>query len=178
MQEKFKNLKITSDLFPFLWTREEKTRSVFLIAFGLIFISIALNLSIPLVLKEVVSCLSIPDKSMTYQLSLLLVGYGIIWALSQTMQQVRQIIMIRPLERGVRLFCSKLFDHLHSLPMKFHLDRKTGAITNALKGAQSEFPDVFWELFLFIIPTIIELFLAATILCYYCGPIYGFILQS
>ena len=176
MQERFKNLRIIKEIFPFLWSREEKIRSLFLFAFGLIFISIILDLSIPLVLKEVISKLSAHDKSMTYQLSLLLIAYGIIWALSQTIQQVRQIIMVRPLERGVRLFCSKLFDHLHSLPMKFHLDRKTGALTNALERAQNGFPDVFWGLFLFIIPTIIELFLAAAVLCYFYGPIYGFIL--
>ena len=84
--------------------------------------------------------------------------------------------MVKPLERCIRLFCAKLFDHLHSLPMKFHLDRKTGAITNALERAQNGFPEVFWGLFFFIIPTIIELFLAATVLCYYYGAIYGFIL--
>lgn len=167
---------IIKDMLPFLWTKQEGIRSLFLISFGLIFISIALDLSIPIILKEVVSKLSAPDKSMTYQLSLLLVAYGIIWTSSQIIQQVRQIIMVRPLEKCIRLFCSKLFDHLHSLPMKFHLDRKTGAITNALERAQHGFPDVFWGLFLFIIPTIIELFLAATILCYYYGATYGLIL--
>jgi ABC-type transport system involved in Fe-S cluster assembly fused permease/ATPase subunit len=176
MQQRFKNLRIIKDLLPFLWTKEEKIRSLFLFAFGLIFISIGLDLSIPLVLKEVVSCLALPDKSMTYQLSLLLVAYGIIWALSQVIQNVRQIIMVRPLESCIRLFCSKFFDHLHSLPMTFHMDRKTGSLTNALERAQHGFPDVFWGMFLFIIPTIIELFLAATILCYFYGAIYGFLL--
>ncbi len=176
MKKTFKTLMIIKDLFPFLCTQEEKIRSLFLIAFGLIFISIALDLSIPLVLKEVVSQLSYPDKSMTYQLTVLLVAYGIIWTLSQIIQQLRHIIMVKPLERCIRLFCSKLFDHLHSLPMKFHLDRKTGAITNALERAQHGFPDVFWGLFLFVIPTLIELFLAAIILCYYYGASYGFIL--
>lgn len=176
MQERFKNFRIIKDIFPFLWAKEEKVRSLFLISFGLILVSIFLNLSIPLILKEVVSTLSAPDKSMTYQLSLLLVAYGIIWTVSQTIQQVRQIIMVTPLEKSVRLFCSKLFDHLHSLPMKFHLDRKTGAITNALERAQNGFPNIFWGLFLFVIPTIIEITLASIILCYYYGLIYGFIL--
>ena len=176
MQKKIKTLRIIKDIFPFLWTRQEKIRSLFLISFGLVFIVIILDLSIPLILKEVVSKLSASDKGMTYQLSLLLVSYGIIWTLSQTIQQIRHIIMVRPLERCIRLFCSKLFDHLHSLPMKFHMDRKTGAITNALERAQRGFPDVFWGLFLFVIPTIIELFLAVTILCYFYGVIYGFIL--
>ncbi|MBX9621536.1 MAG: ATP-binding cassette domain-containing protein [Alphaproteobacteria bacterium] len=139
----------------------------------MIFISIGLDLSIPLVLKEVVSCLAIPNKSMTYQLSLLLVAYGVIWTLSQVIQNVRQVIMVRPLEGCIRLFCSKFFDHLHSLPMTFHMDRKTGSLTNALERAQHGFPDVFWGLFLFIIPIMIELFLAATILCYFYGAIYG-----
>ena len=79
MQKTFKTLEIIKDIFPFLWTKQEKIRSLFLISFGLIFISIALDLGIPMVLKGVVSNLSSPDKSMTYQLSLLLVAYGIIW---------------------------------------------------------------------------------------------------
>lgn len=176
MKDKFNNYRVIKDVFPFLWTKQEKIRRLFLIAFGLIFISIGLDLAAPIVLKEIVSKLSSPHKSMTYQLSLLLVAYGTIWMLSQTIQQTRQIIMVRPLEKSIRFFCFKLFDHLHSLPMKFHLDRKTGAITNALERAQQGFIDVFWGLFLFIVPTLIELFLAATILCYYYGATYGSIL--
>lgn len=178
MQERFKNLRFLREIFPLLWAKEEKIRNLFLLSFGLIFIAICLDLSIPIVLKELVSRLSMPKKSMTYQLSLLLVAYGVIWMLSQTIQNVRQIIMARPLERCIRLFCSQLFNHLLSLPMKFHLDRKTGAITNALERAQYGFPDVFWGLFLFVIPTLIELCLASTILCYYYGAIYGVILLS
>lgn len=176
MQDRFKSLKTIKSILPFLWIKEEKIRSLFLISFGLVLVSIGLNLSIPLVLKKIVFWLSTPNKDMTYQLSILLIAYGVIWTLSQTIQQIRHIIMVKPLERCIRLFCAKLFDHLHSLPMKFHLDRKTGAITNALERAQNGFPEVFWGLFFFIIPTIIELFLAATVLCYYYGAIYGFIL--
>lgn len=176
MQGKFKNIALLKDLFPFLWIKDEKVRSLFLISFGLVFISIGLDLSIPLILKAIVALLSACDKSMTYQLSLLLVAYGVIWTASQIILQARQILMIKPLEKCIRLFCSKLFDHLHSLPLKFHLDRKTGAITNALERAQHGFPDVFWGLFLFAIPTVIELFLAAMILYYYYGIIYAFIL--
>lgn len=176
MQEKNKKLSLLKEIFPSLWEKEEKIRSLFLLSLGLIIASISFDLSIPIVLKEVVSSLSIPEKSMTFQLSLLLVAYGVIWMLSQIVQNLRQIIMVRPLERCIRLFCSQLFNHLHSLPMQFHLDRKTGSVTNALERAQRGFPDIFWGLFLFVIPTLIELCLAATILCYYYGIIYSFIL--
>ena len=93
MQKTFKTLRIIKDIFPFLWTKQEKIRRLFLTSFCLIFISIALDLSIPLVLKEVVSTLSSPDKSMTYQLSLLLVAYGVIWALSQTIDVYSRYIV-------------------------------------------------------------------------------------
>lgn len=176
MKKKNKTIEIMKDIFPFLWTDQEKIRTLFLISFGLVFIVIGLNLSIPLVLKKVVLKLSVPDKSMTYQLSLLLISSGIIWILSQIIQQIRQIIMVKPLERCIRLFCSKLFDHLHSLPMDFHLNRKTGAITNALERAQNGFPNIFWGLFLIVIPTVIELFLASSILCYFYGMTYGLII--
>lgn len=176
MQKLFKTLRILKDILPFLWTKQEKIRNLFLVSFSLILISIALDLNIPFVLKKVVSKLSSPEKNMSYQLTLLLVAYGIIWTLSQTIQQLRHIIIVKPLERSIRLFCSKLFDHLHSLPMSFHLDRKTGAITNALERAQNGISNVFWGLFLFIVPTIIELILASSILCYFYGAIYGVIL--
>jgi ABC-type transport system involved in Fe-S cluster assembly fused permease/ATPase subunit len=178
MEEKFKNLKLIKNILPFLRTDEKKIHKFFLVSFGLILISICLNLSIPVVLKETVFRLSSSGRSMTYDLMLLLISYGIIWTLSQTIQQLRQIIMVRPLESSIQIFCSKLFDHLHSLPMKFHLERKTGAITNALDRAQNALPNIFLGLFLFIIPTIIELFLAAMILYYYYGYVYIFILFS
>lgn len=176
MQKMFKNLRLIKDIFPFLWTKQEKIRSLFLISSGMILISIALDLSIPILLKELVSRISYPDTGLAYQLTLLLVAYGIIWMLSQAIQQVRQIILVRPLARCVRLFCSKLFDHLHSLPMKFHLDRKTGAITNSLERAQQGIPDIFWGLFLFVIPAVVEIFLAGIILWYFYGAIYGLII--
>lgn len=178
MQNTFKNLMIIREILPFLWTKKEKVRRLFLISFGLIFVSIVLGLCIPLILKEIVSKLSLSDKDMTYQLTVLLVTYGVIWTLSQAIQQVRHIILVRPLERCIRLFCSKLFDHLHSLPVKFHLDRETGALTNALDRAQQGFSDVFWGVFLFVIPATIELFLAAGILFYFYGTSYAFILIS
>jgi hypothetical protein len=86
MKEKLKSLRLIKDILPFLWIKEEKVRGLFLISFGLIIVSIALNLSLPFILKEVVFKLSAANKDLTYQLSLLLVAYGLIWTLSQTIQ--------------------------------------------------------------------------------------------
>jgi ABC-type transport system involved in Fe-S cluster assembly fused permease/ATPase subunit len=178
MKNKFNKLRVIIDIFPFLWTKQEKIRSLLILSLCLVAVSICFNISIPLILKKIVSELSlIKNNNMGYNLILLISSYGIIWTLSQMIEHIRQIIMIRPLERSIRLFCSSLFEHIHSLPMKFHLDRKTGAITSALDYARQGFPDVFWSLFLLIIPTIIELLLATLIITHYYGIQYGFVLM-
>lgn len=176
MRQKFEAVKLIKSLLPFLWEKQGNVRTLFLLTICLVFVSIGLNLSIPIMLKMIVSRLSLTDRNMSYQLCLLLFASGAIWTLSQVIQQARVIIMVHPLERCIRLFCSKLFDHLHCLPMHFHLNKKIGAITNALERAQNGFPSVFWGLFLIIVPTILELFMSAAILCYFYGLIYGIII--
>lgn len=176
MKHKFKTIKLLKDLLPFLWINQEKIRGLFLLSSFLIFLTIGLNLSIPIILKMIVLELSLADGSMSHQLFLLLVASGLVWTLSHCIQQIRQIIMVRPLERSLRLFSSNFFNHLHSLPISFHVSKKIGSITNAIERAQNGFPDVFWGLFLIVIPTIIELLLSSGILCYLYGPDYGLIL--
>ena len=177
MKKKFRDINIILYVFQFLWTKQEKNRSLFFISFCLILLTICFNISVPLVLKEAVYELSsLDDSGISYKLALLLAAYVIIWTLSQVSEHVKQIVMIRPLAKGIRFFSHDLFEHLHSLPMQFHLDRKTGAITSALECARQGIPDVFWSLFLLFIPTIMELFLATLILTYYYGLKYGLVL--
>lgn len=144
----------------------------------LVVISIGLNLSIPIILKHIVESFSLVNKHVNFQVTLLLLAYGIIWTLTQAILQLRQILMFKPLESSIRILSLKLFDHLHSLSVKFHLDKRTGAIIGALEKAQHGMPDVFWGLYFFIIPTVIEIILAISILWYFYGIIYGLILMS
>lgn len=163
-------------MFPFLYTKQDNIRGLFLYSFFLIFVTIIMNLCTPLLLKEIVSRLSVPAISMTYSLIVLLISYGLIWTISQTIQQFRQIILVRPMSRCIRIFCSKLLEHLHSLPFDFHLNSKTGHVSGSLERAQQGIPDIFWGLFLFVIPTLIEVFCAGFILSFLYGVKYIIVL--
>jgi ABC-type transport system involved in Fe-S cluster assembly fused permease/ATPase subunit len=163
-------------LLPLLLLKQKKIQYFFIITFFLVFMLIGLDIAIPLFLKNIVFLLTPKNKSLTYALILLLVAYGTIWMLSQIIQQLRQITMIRPLEECINQFCDKLFEHLHSLPLQYHLERNLGGITNALERAEYGLRDVFCGLFLFIIPLILELIIAAFILSFFYGIVYGFIL--
>jgi ATP-binding cassette, subfamily B, heavy metal transporter len=109
-------------------------------------------------------------------IQLLFVSYGVAWILNQVVQQLGFICIIGALERGMRMLNLHIFEHIQSLSMRFHLDKKTGSITNAIDRTQSGFDAIFWALFLFIIPTIIEMTVISIIFVRLYGIDYSFIL--
>lgn len=171
-----KNLLPLKAIIPYLWTSHENVKR--LVIFSLVFFlfTFMIDLSVPIVLKTLVSKLSSFETKGSIQVTWLLLAYGLIWTISQVIQQIRFMTIIRPLERSCRKFCSNLFYHIHSLPLKFHIENETGATTHAIERAQQGFPEVFLGFFLFVIPIVIEVILASCILCYFYGFSYGFVL--
>lgn len=139
----------------------------------LIVATISLNISIPLVLKKIVSSISDNNAVIQEQVFLLLLAYGFLWTFSRITSSLREIITFRTAELSVRLLCLRVFDHLHSLSLNFHLGRQAGAITTAIDRAQRAFPIVFWGFIFFIIPTTIEILIAISILWHLYDASYG-----
>ena len=98
------------------------------------------------------------------------------WTISQIISQLRSIMMFRALERGTRVLSLRIFDQLHALSLRFHLQRRTGAVTSAIERAQFGFDTIFWGLLLFIFPTLIEMLLVISLLTYFYGIFYSGVL--
>lgn len=175
--QRFKSLKLIMSILPFLWVKDWKMR--IRVIFSLIFtaIMIALHVSLPLFFRKIVNALSacIP-KDPIYFISMLLIGYGILWTLSQIITQLRAIVLYRSLEQSMRLLAMRVFNHLLSLSLRFHLDRKTGAIATAIERAEDGLDHIFWGIFLYIINTIIEIIIVISLLTYLFGWVYSTIL--
>ena len=103
----------------------------------------------------------------------ILIGYGLLWTMSQIILQVRAIVLYRSLERSMRLLAMHIFDHLLKLSLRFHLDRKTGAITTAIERAEDGLDHIFWGIFLFMINTLIEMVIVIILLAYLYGIVYS-----
>lgn len=159
-------------LLPYFWPKDNKIRLQVTAAFIFSLFIIALYTFTPFVFRKIITELEIKPINQISFIYILLLGYGFLWTFSQISSILRATAIIRPLENGARLFSLKLFDHLQSLSMRFHSERKTGAIANSISRAQYGFDSFFWNLFLFLAPTIIELFLAIAILGYYYGRLY------
>lgn len=165
-------LYLISRLFPFLWPTDWRIRLRFILGIVLLFVIIALNIGVPLVFRSVINVISNQSSTLLLVESVL-IFYGVLWLLSKTTEQLRLILMARVIERGICKLCLNVFDHLVSLSLRFHSSRKIGSIVNAIERAQSAFPNLIWGLFFVIVPTLIEIIIAACILTYLYGIIFG-----
>ncbi len=122
-----KRFNILFKLTPYLWPKDWKIRLRLVTAIFLLLATIALNVSVPLILKQVINILSTQPTALIFA-ELLLIAYSVVWTLSKITDQLRLTVMNRVIERGTRLLCLKVFDHLMSLSLSFHSSKKTGAI--------------------------------------------------
>ena len=159
-------INILTKLYPYLWPKDRGIRLRFFMAGILLLAAIALNIGVPLVLREVINAISAP-KSALFLAEFLLVAYGALWTFAKVIEQLRLLAMNRVVERGIRLLTLDIFENLTQLSLRYHSDRKTGGIINAVDRAQYAFPGLVWGLFLFIIPTLLEIVLASITLIWY-----------
>ena len=168
-------IKAFKRLTPYLWPMDWGIRLRFFIAGILLIATIALNIGVPLILRQVINQISTPHSPL-FLAEFLLITYGVLWTLARACEQLRLVAMNRVVERGIRLLTLNVFENLTRLSLRFHTDRKTGAIINAIDRAQYAFPGLVWGLFLFVLPTLLEIVAATITLIYLYGVTYGLIL--
>lgn len=177
MKPEISNWKTIKTVLPFIWGDDFSIKARIIVGLFLIIFTMLLNICIPLILKNTIQSLNefnLQKMDSGYHwVTLLLLAYGGIYTLVQITVKARQIIFYKVVERAIRRFSLKLFNHLHNLDLKFHLQRKIGAITNSVEKFQYALPEIFWTLALFLMPTIIEVSMAISILLYFYHWIYA-----
>lgn len=167
-----KHLTILKKLLPFFYIKEDKIHIRFLYSMLLMVVSIVVTVTLPIIFKYVVTVIPKQNDTLTTSILLLLLSYGLMWIFSQMLYQVRQIILLKPLARALNLISFRLFRHLHSLPIKFHLKKESGAISSIITKAQENTPNLFVAIFLYLTPSILEVCMAILIIWHYYGLVY------
>lgn len=147
-------------LMPYLW---EYRGRVLLALLCLVFAKIA-NVGVPLVLKEIVDSLDLaPQKIIVIPVALLL-AYGALKLTSGFLNELRDILFTRVRYRAMRRLTLRTLAHLHELQLRFHLERKTGAITQDLQRGSASLSSLLNYLVFNQIPIFVELILVITIM--------------
>jgi ATP-binding cassette subfamily B protein len=121
------------------------------------------NIGVPLVLRDLVDSFDKSQQILVLPVSLLL-AYGALKLANSLFSELRDTIFARVRYHAMRQLSNQVLEHLHNLSLRFHLERKTGAISRDLeRGTRSVSTMMNFLVFSFI-PIFVEFTLVAVIL--------------
>jgi len=151
------------NVFRRLWPQIWRYRVRVGIALAFLIVAKLANIGVPLVLKHLVDALDVAPKPLLIPL-LLLVAYGALRLSSSLFQELRQIVFARVMARTSRQITLRVFEHLHALSLRFHLDRRTGGVARDVERGMNATSDLLdWTIYT-ILPTLLEVGVVCTYL--------------
>lgn len=126
------------------------------------------SVGMPFVLKQVVDDLDgqLADSNLAFIAVPfgLLLAYGFIRLSNVLLGEIRDTLFGRVTERAMRRIGLRVFEHLHSLHLAFHLDRRTGGLSRDIERGTNGISFLMRFLVFNIVPTFLELFFVMGIL--------------
>lgn len=131
----------------------------------LVFSSAAVSGLAPLLLRFVIDDLEQTGVGTSYRVPLYLVAaYASVHLLSRILNELRGACYGRADQRIQRQLSNRLFQHIMALPLRFHLDRRTGAISQTLTNGLVGYRLVLNHATLTVLPVVVELVTMGTVL--------------
>ena len=121
------------------------------------------NVGVPLVLKSVVDALTPAQQVLALPFALL-VAYGLLRLSTVLFAELRDIVFVRVTQRAIRRVALTVFRHLHSLSLRFHLERQTGGVSRDIERGTRGISTLLSYMLFSIIPVILEFSLVAVVL--------------
>jgi len=111
----------------------------------------------PVALKLVVDRFAGAAKTSTVPLALVIGLYVLSQGLARSAGEIRAFFYAGAEQRMVRTLSERLFGHVLKLPLRFHLDRQTGAVTQTLTNGMQGYMVVVHTLLFGTLPIAVEL---------------------
>lgn len=167
------DLGVIKTFLPFLWPRGErelKWRVVIALLF-LVGAKVA-NVYVPVLYKYAVDALgggakagSTPDTTTLIAVPVgLIVAYGLVRVLTSAFGELRDAVFAKVAQRAIRNSALSVFDHLHALSLRFHLDRQMGGLTRAIERGVKGIEFLLSFMLFNILPTLLEIVMVSVIL--------------
>ena len=178
-------------LLPFLWPKEEPKLKVFIVlAFMCLIAAKLFNIlvrtacglrlrwrrltrrcvQVPLALKHAVDDVSngrLPIGSV--------LCYGFFRFLTDTMKEGRDCLFNYSSTYASRKISLRVFNHVQSLSLRFHLNRKTGAVLRAVSRGSAAYADLLRYISFQVLPIFLEVSLVSAYLFARYSPAFGII---
>jgi ATP-binding cassette, subfamily B, heavy metal transporter len=97
----------------------------------------------------------------------LIVAYGVARVATTAFTQIRDVLFMHVGLNAVRMMSYQTFEHLHRLSLRFHLERKTGAISRIVERGRGSVELIVRMGMLNSLPTVLELLLVMGITAWF-----------
>ncbi|WHA04416.1 ABC transporter ATP-binding protein/permease [Candidatus Bandiella numerosa] len=168
--------KIIKEIFNSLFDCAPKIRKKIFFSIFLFFLIALLNLSMPWVFRYIVEILA--DNKFQPYIIIILIGYGLIWLLSNILFKIREFVSCEPFEKAISNFDLKVFRSLIHLPLDVYHEHHTGGVMNAIEMSQRSIAYILYGMFFSIIPVAFELLVTIIIIGCSYGFSYTFLLMT
>jgi ATP-binding cassette subfamily B protein len=157
-------------ILPYLWPRGEAELKLRVVAAVIcLILAKAANVLVPVAYARAVDALAPKDGALalaTIPIALV-VGYGLLRVTSSALAELRNAVFAKVQARAGRRVALSVFEHMHALSMRFHMDRATGGLSRVIERGVRGIAIVLNFLLFNIIPTIVEILLVAGILWWF-----------
>jgi len=150
-------------LFPYLWAYKWRVSFALSLMVG----AKVANVGVPLLLKNLVDTMTPQPTQLSAVLVVpvaLLIAYAALRLSTTLFTELRDLVFAKATEGAARSISLEVFRHLHSMSLRFHLERQTGGMTRDIeRGTRAVHSLVSYSLYS-IVPTLIEVGLVLTLL--------------
>ena len=150
-------------LAPYLWRYRWRVVAALLMVTG----AKLSNVGVPILLKDLVDRMNLkagdPAALLVVPVGLLL-AYGLLRLMTSAFTELREQAFSKATQGATRQVALQTFEHLHSLSLRFHLERQTGGMTRDIERGVRAIESLITYSLYSIIPTAVEMALVLTIL--------------
>ena len=163
------------ELFRYVSPRGDRSvMARIIIAFAFVALARAATLVVPIFYGQLVDHVSGEDAGFDLSVMWWLLGaYALARIGQQFFDEGSEFVFVRVAQKAVHGAALTTFKHLHSLSLKFHLDRQTGGLTRAIERGAKGMEFLLTFALLEVMPLIIELVLVSTIMWAMFGFYYA-----
>ena len=172
------DLKAIAAVLPYLWPRDDPGMRIrVVLSVAILFITATLNALLPVLFALAIDCLTPKDASLVLVVPIyLLLLYGFIFWFSRSLNELRWILF-GPLEQRVRRRLGlAVFDHLHTLSLRYHLSRRTGMLSRIQERGLEAAAELLFNLVFVIAPLLTEIIIITAVVLGYFDVHYALIL--
>ena len=168
------DLRALGRFLPYLWPAgrlDLKTRVV--AALLLVLAGKAVLLSMPFALKAIVDGMAAAGDARAEATALIL-GMVALYALARLgatlFDNVRNVVFERVAQEAWLTLAVEVFRHLHTLSLRFHLERRTGSLAKVIERGTKSIDTMLYLLLFSLAPVLVELAAVSVIFALRIGP--------